>query len=474
MKSTRAAYQLLHDGQIALARVESTGIRVDMEYLDRTRKELLGEIHEKAEVLKQSDEYSAWRRRFGPKTNIRSRRQLSRVLFEDMGYQSVTGKADQEALEKVGTPFVKQYLRWAKLEKAQGTFLAGIRSQSMWCPNQKIHLCRPFFNLDIARTFRSSSDSPNFQNFPVRDKLIAKLVRQAFIPRPGRRLVEIDYGGIEVKAAAWYHKDPVMLSYLHDPSKDMHRDMASMLFMLEDAPKEFWKTDIAKLTRYVAKNMFVFPAFYGSYFKTITPALWDAIDRFDLKDHEGNSLKDRLDSLGGITRRGACKVGGDWKERKPKPGSFESHIQSVEANFWQDRFSVYAQWKVDWFNDYLKNGGFRTLTGFWIDSQLKRNDVTNYPVQGVAFHCLLWSLIRLQKELKRRGMKALIVGQIHDSIVADVPDDELEEYLQLAYQVMVVDMKNEWKFINTPLEVEADVTPVDVSWFQKAPYEIKV
>ena len=67
----------------------------------------------------------------------------------------------------------------------------------------------------------------------------------------------------------------------------------------------------------------------------------------------------------------------------------------------------------------------------------------------------------------------MIVGQIHDSIVADVPDEELDEFLALAYQVMVVDLKNAWSWIITPIEIEAEVTPVDGNWYQKEKWEIK-
>ncbi|NIS13857.1 MAG: hypothetical protein GWN12_18860, partial [Thermoplasmata archaeon] len=82
------------------------------------------------------------------------------------------------------------------------------------------------------RTFRSSSDSFNFQNIPIRDLELARLIRQAIIARSGHRLVEIDYSGVEVHVAACYHQDPTMLEYLEDKSKDLHRDMAMEIFKL--------------------------------------------------------------------------------------------------------------------------------------------------------------------------------------------------------------------------------------------------
>jgi DNA polymerase I len=118
----------------------------------------------------------------------------------------------------------------------------------------------------------------------------------------------------------------------------------------------------------------------------------------------------------------------------------------------------------------MKRGGFKTLTGFWIEGVMGRNDVINYPVQGSAFHCLLWSLIRLQRELRWGKMRALIVGQIHDSIVADVPADELDDFLPLAKRIMTEEIRKHWKWIIVPLDIEAEVS--ESNWFEKKAVEI--
>ncbi len=116
---------------------------------------------------------------------------------------------------------------------------------------------------------------------------------------------------------------------------------------------------------------------------------------------------------------------------------------------------------------YQERGWMKTLTGFICQGWMKRNEIINYPVQGSAFHCLLWALIHLQRELEKRKMETLLVGQIHDSLLADVPEGELEDFLRLAQHVMVDDLKEAWSWINVPLEVEAEVTPVDGNWYEK-------
>lgn len=98
---------------------------------------------------------------------------------------------------------------------------------------------------------------------------------------------------------------------------------------------------------------------------------------------------------------------------------------------------------------------------------MQRNDVSNYPVQGAAFHCLLWSLIQVNKELKAAGLSTLIVGQIHDSIVLDVVPEELEQVLAIVRRVMCVEIRKAWPWIIVPLDVDVEITDIDASWFEK-------
>ena len=96
-----------------------------------------------------------------------------------------------------------------------------------------------------------------------------------------------------------------------------------------------------------------------------------------------------------------------------------------------------------------------------------KNFCLNAPVQGAAFHCLLWSLIRLQKILRKRGLKALIIGQIHDSLLLDCPAEEIQEVLTLAKRVMTQDIRKFWSWIVVPLEAECMVSPKGESWYAK-------
>lgn len=454
------AYKLFHDGTLALSQVESNGIKIDVDYLKRMETEIDGTIRSYQDAMFQDPIYRTWRRVFSDRTKIGSREQLARILFDEMklpppGYTQKslnTDKkryvTDESVLSKIDLPFVKIFLKVEKLKKLKNTYIQGILREVV---DGYIH---PVFNLHTVITYRSSSDSPNFQNMPIRNKEIGAIIRRAFIPRKGRYLVEVDFSGIEVRAAAWYHKDPVMLKYICDPTTDMHRDTAMELFLLS-------KEDVEKrTTRDWAKNRFVFPEFYGSVYFQCAPHLWEvaSLDEYKVPS-SGVSIRQHLASKG-ITSLGRC----DPKE-KPVKGTFEYHVKEVEDSFWNTRFKVYTEWKKEWMRRYQDKGRFRMLTGFTVSGVMKRNEVINYPIQGVAFHCLLWSLVKIQKIIEKKGMKAKIIGQIHDSILADVPKREIQEFLSIAKKTMTVDLPGFWKFIITPLEVEADVS--DTNWHEK-------
>jgi DNA polymerase-1 len=230
--TTPDAYQLLHDGSLALAEVESNGMRIDVKRLDRTMEKCDEKIRRLKVQLEEDEVGRAWKKEYGGKTNMGSRSQLSHMLFDVIGCESKwrtkTGRhrVDEEVLEGLDLPFVRHYLKLESLKKLKGTYLQGVKRElaGEWL--------RPSFNLHLARTHRSSSDSPNFQNIPIRDPNIGKAIRSCFIPRDGHVLVEIDYGALEFRICASFWKDTSMVAYASDPKLDIHRDMAMECYKL--------------------------------------------------------------------------------------------------------------------------------------------------------------------------------------------------------------------------------------------------
>lgn len=448
-------YNLLHEGALALSDLECNGIRIDVEYCEKQTARLERLIKKNMNWLNSDDVIKKWRKKYPQSFSLESNEQLTDVLFNEFDYEPVkfTDKGnpavDEEALKSLGLDLVDKLLRVRKLSKAKNTYLKNLIRETH---DEFLH---PSFNLNIARTFRSSSSNPNFQNIPIRDPEIGKIIRNAIRAREGHCLVEIDYGGIEVKGAHWYHADPVMEKYLFDPESDMHGDMAQMIFKLDSFDK---KVSGEKTLRKGSKNGFVFPQFYGDYYKNNAASLWNwaGLSGKSVGKNKGVQIKDGVFISENLKNHGIRT----YKQ-------FEDHLKNVEDDFWNRRFKVYNGWKKKQIKWYQNHGYVSILTGFVCQGVMRDNAVTNYPIQGASFHCLLWALIHVNKKLKRKKMKTKLVGQIHDSIIADVPENEVDDFIDICKRVMCHKLKNHWDFITTPLEIEIDKTPVGGTWFEK-------
>lgn len=464
-------YRLLHEGSVALSEVERNGIRLDVKYIETTQNTIRKKREELRKELLDTKVWRRWRRMFGHNAKLGSDSQLRDVLFSDkagsMGYEpkiftkSGLPAVNQYNLESTRDPFVKSYIRWKKYDKADGTFLEGLRRE---CCDGFVH---PFFNLNTALSYRSSSDRPNFQFNPVRDAEIAELVRKAVIPlSPKHALVENDFKGLEVGTSCCYNLDPKLIEYVKNPKLDMHRDMAMELFKL---PLEFFtsKKPGSKEIRHLSKNGFVFPQFYGDWYKSVTPAMWESIGQRDLRGPDGKSLYEWLKRKG-IDGCGACEYDSNGKPVEPVRGTFEHHVMKIENDFWGRRFKVYKRWKRTFWESYLKKGYFDSLTGFRYDGIVfEKNQVTNIPIQGSGFHMLLQTLIWYLKKNRKMKMGCKVGAQIHDSMFTNVPIKLLDEHSALMHELVSVKLAEQWKWINVPMEVETEISPPGTTWFDK-------
>src|ERR1017187_8748045 len=183
IKATTAdAYALMHEGAIALAQVESNGVRIDTKYLDNKLVEIKKDIKVCTLELQEDEVWTKWKRHFGDKANLDAPKQLAKIMFGVLGHKSIrktvtTGEdaADEEAFKHIDLPFMKEYIALKKLKKLDSTYLRGIYREV--CDG----LLHASYNLHLAITYRSSCDTPNFQNIPVRNPEIAAMVRRCFI-----------------------------------------------------------------------------------------------------------------------------------------------------------------------------------------------------------------------------------------------------------------------------------------------------
>lgn len=439
-----SAFRLMSEGSQALAEAEHNGMRIDRRRLESNRDWAAGRLREMTNELRRDQVWREWSRIYGERADYGSREQLGDLLFNHLGFECKTRtktgkpKTDASAFEHLDISFLSKWETYQKLLKVKSTYLDGILFEL-----DSEDLLHPVFNLHFARTFRSSSDSPNFQNMPNRDKRQSRLVRSCFVPRQDHVLVELDYGALEFRGAACFWQDPAMIRYASDDTLDIHRDMAAECYLLS-------RDEVSKPVRGVAKNSFVFPELYGSWWKNCAKNLWEAVGQQRLHTESGASLREHLHAQGLTTLE-----------------EYSEHVQGVEESF-NKRFSHWAEAKENWWKTYLSRGWFPLKSGFVCKGVYSRNNLMNYPIQGPSFHLLLWSFIQLNKWLKKHRMRSLLIGQIHDSIVGDIHKDELQDVLNKAEEIMTEGVRNHWDWVVVPLIVEAEVA--ETTWFEKQEY----
>lgn len=449
------ANELFLKGTIAFAEIERNGMRIDTIYLQKQQEKLTKKINHLTNLVESSQFYQDIKKFLkNPNPNLNSNLQLSKFLYEGKKIApkkttaSGKGSTDAESLKQLNIKELNQILEIRKLKKLRDTYLESISREQI---RGMIH---PFFNLQTVRTFRSSSNAPNFQNLPSRDSESKKMVKSAIFPRIGHRLIELDFASLEVSIAACYHKDPNMLKYLKSDKSDMHGDIASEIFFIDDFNKN---NPEHSLLRKASKNSFVFPQFYGDFYKNCAVNLCKWVE-LPLKNwkHDKGVIIDGQHMVQHLREKGIRNY-----------MQFEKHIQEMEEQLWSDRFPVYYAWKNKQWKNYQKTGYIRTHTGFSCKGIMEKNQVINYPVQGAAFHCLLWSLIRINDILKK--LKSRIVGQIHDSIIIDVHPFEFQYVCNLAKQITMQELQKEWEWIIVPLSIDIKAGDIDESWANLKP-----
>lgn len=247
----------------------------------------------------------------------------------------------------------------------------------------------------------------------------------------------MDFSGAEVITAASYNKDPSLINYLWpaDETKagDMHRDNAA----------DIWITNadnISKKVRFYAKNCWTFPQFYGDWYGSCAPTLWE---------HRHEKLQD------GMT----CEENLLKQNIKDLP-AFVEHCKDVEKIMWGERFKVYDDWRKEMQTYYQKHHTVPTYLGFEFKGYMDKKQVCNYNIQGTSFHLLLKVLLKMRKFIKDNNMKTKIIAQIHDSGIFDSPEDEYKTIIT-QFQLFTEALYDEYDWMEVPMKAEAEVSDIN-------------
>lgn len=442
---TEKANNFFNDMLPALRDISNNGIHVDVEWYDLKTKELTEKIEELDNLLTDNKDAERYYRIYKQEFSHGSGRDLQRMLFEmhKLTPVGVTGSGansvDEKALVKIDFWMCPLILKIRKLLKLRDTYI------KQYLRNEHNGVVHPDYRLDTARTMRSSCLDPNAHNTPKRNEESKRIIRTGWVPPPLMRMWELDYSGMEVSTSAMYHKDPTFIKYLVTPGTDMHRDQACNVWLLEQedlVSDGFTEEEAgwAKKVRFFIKNMWTFPQFYGDYFGSCAPQLWETcIDNLDLKTGTGIRLIDNLEDHGITTLK-----------------QFTSHCEEQEHKLWDERFPVYTEWKKEVNDFYLRHGYVETYLGFVFNGLLDRKQTANYPIQGTAFHLLLWALWRINDISKRDKWVSYPISQVHDSVIGYSLPEEEPMLIETVKKVCTEEIVDEFPFINVPLGIEIE------------------
>ena len=344
----------------------------------------------------------------GHEFNINSPKQLGEILFGEMqlpgGKKTKTGySTSASVLEKLEPdyPFVSKILEYRQLAKLKSTYADGLAVYIG--EDNRIH---GKFNQTITATGRISSTEPNLQNIPVRMPL-GREIRKVFIPKEGCVFIDADYSQIELRILAHMSDDKNLIdAYNH--SKDIHAATASLVFHV---PLE----EVTKEQRSNAKAV-NFGIVYGISSFGLSNDL--SISRKEAEQY----IKDYFISYPGIKNY----LDNSVKEAKEK---------GYSVTMFGRRRPI----------PELTSGNF-------MQRQFGERVAMNSPIQGSAADIMKIAMINVAKELKEKDLKSKIVLQVHDELLIEAYENEVEQVKDILKRNM-----EEAAHLNVPLDVDVQV-----------------
>lgn len=380
-----------------LAEMEWTGIRVDVATLQSMQADLAGRLTELETLVFEAA---------GESFNINSPKQLGVILFEKLELpafkKTKTGYSTAaDVLDKLRPlhPVIDHIMLYRELQKLQSTYVEGL--QKVIKEDGKIHTR---FAQTIAQTGRLSSVNPNLQNIPIRIEEGRK-IRKAFVPsEAGWSLYAADYSQIELRVMADMSQDQTLVdAFLHD--EDIHTQTASSVFGVEPE-------DVTGNMRRQAKAV-NFGIIYG------------------ISDY---GLSQNLN----ITRKEAQSFIDRYFELFPQIKQFmDSAIETARANGFVETLMNRRRNIPDINSKNFNLRGFAERTAI------------NTPIQGSAADIIKKAMLDVHAALQASDLKARLLLQVHDELIFEAPDEELD-----ALQALVKQAMEQTVSLSVPLRVD--------------------
>ena len=368
-----------------LLEMENTGIIINPKKLNEISKNLSSQIDKLEEQIFKMSKTNF---------NIGSPKQLGEILFDKMkiegGKRSKNGswQTSVEILEKIsdmGYAIGDVILSWRHFSKLKSTYTDALVEQI----NSKTHRVHTNYSMVGASTGRLSSSNPNLQNIPIRTEE-GRLIRTAFEPKQGFKLVSMDYSQIELRLIAHIADENKMLDAFNE-NLDIHADTASKVFgiPLEEMTSEF---------RRKAKAI-NFGIIYG-------------ISAYGLAKQlkcSANEAKDFISS---------------YFYRFPR---IRDYMEEIKSNLDTNGYVETLFNRRIYIND--SNSKNQKLRGF------AERQAINAPIQGTAADIIKLAMIKIHKELSNKKEISMLM-QVHDELVFEISDKKVEEFTNLILPIM--------------------------------------
>lgn len=414
-------YDLFNELEMPLVRVlaemEMAGIGLDTDFLAK----MSGELDQRLTEL-QDQVFG----KVGEPFNLNSTQQLSNALFNQLGLEPPDGTRKTASghystaagvLEQLrdASPVVEWILEHRELSKIKSTYVDALPQQVN--PNTgRVHTS---YQQTGSVTGRIASSDPNLQNIPIRTE-IGRKVRHAFVAQPGKLLLAVDYSQVELRVVAHMAQDKAMMQTFQK-DQDIHATTAAAVM---GAPLD----KVTKSQRRHAKAI-NFGLIYGMSAFGLTRStdltLAEAEDFVEAYFEQFPGVKDFLDQL----RKKALE---------------DEYVETLlgRRRYFMDLGSQR--------NQQIKNRQLR--------------EAINAPVQGTAADIIKLAMIDLHKTLPVSGLNARMLLQVHDELVFECPQEELQETTRLVMEKMGAAYK-----LDVPLKTEASA---GLNWGTMKPVEL--
>lgn len=404
--ATRKVLDLFNDVEMplipVLAEMENNGILVDTQTL-RVMSRTLGEQLAALEI----DIYNAVGHRF----NINSPKQLSNVLYMELGLQGgrktsggQSTDASQLELLRAAHPVIALVLQYRQLSKLKSTYVDTLPG----LVNTVTGRIHTVFSQTTAATGRLSSSDPNLQNLPIRTEL-GRTIRAAVIAPKGWTLLSADYSQIDLRALAHLSQDKALTAaFLND--EDIHAATASRVF---GVPPSEVTSEMRRAAKVVNFGVIYGMSEYGL----------EQATEFS-RAQAGQFIKAYFEQYPGVQH---------WLE--------DTKVQA--------RKNLYVTTMLGR-RRYLPE---ITSTNRQVREGAERMAI-NAPVQGTSADIIKVAMIRIYNEMRRQAMRSRMLLQIHDELLFESPDDELVQLSEVVRKLMPAAVE-----LRVPLKVDLKAGP---------------